>query len=98
MKVLMYSARHVICRSKGFMMIHDLGCLHVRYGISNDLKLLLLSSFYNFLYTFLEWHCHKPLIPDIYNKDDEQFLDPAAFKRLVKHQVTHPESKKASAC
>ena len=47
MKVLMYSARHVIRRSKGFMMIHDLGCLYVRYGISNDLKLLLLSSFYN---------------------------------------------------
>ena len=51
--------------------------------------------FITFLYTFLEWHCHKPLIPDIYNKDDEQFLDPAAFKRLVKQQVTHPESKKS---
>ena len=48
MKVLMHSARGAICRSKGFMMIHDLGCLYVRYGISNDLNLLLLSSFYNF--------------------------------------------------
>ena len=48
MKALMYSARNVICRSKGFMMIHDFGCLYVRYGISNELNLLLLSSFYNF--------------------------------------------------